>query len=188
MTEAVGPVGGGGALRALRGLVSPPVVGGVTVDWDELYEGTGVRLPDDYREFVAAYGGGEFNSYMAVIIPPAEGYPYGGQWYGVPELIDLEAHVDVPVWLHGVKVLSYAGDADGDEVFWTCAAEDPNAWGTLVYKRQHKAREDPWKRFSMGMVDFWSALFRGEIESPFSSGSFPGGNPTYKNWRESDYL
>jgi hypothetical protein len=181
--ENTGPKG---ALRELQALVAPPTGGGDVVDWEQLYESSGVRLPDDFKQFVASYGGGEFNSYMAIIIPPAEGYPYGGEWHGVPEELDLNVRAEVPTWLRGLKVLSYGGNVHGDQIYWLCNSEDPNAWETLVFKRQHQALEEPWKRFSMGMVQFWVSLLRGDFESPFSLRTFPGVSASYTNWREDD--
>ncbi|MFF1798793.1 hypothetical protein ACFVXQ_32045, partial [Kitasatospora sp. NPDC058263] len=46
------------AITRLAALLGEPSAPGDTVDWDELAQTTGLRLPADYRDFVALYGGG----------------------------------------------------------------------------------------------------------------------------------
>lgn len=49
----------------------PQVNGDVSRDWSELEEGCGFALPDDYKEFVSAYGPGCINEQLYLFHPRA---------------------------------------------------------------------------------------------------------------------
>jgi hypothetical protein len=45
-------------MARLQQELPPPPSGGDTVDWDDVYEQSGLRFPMHYRDFVSVYGGG----------------------------------------------------------------------------------------------------------------------------------
>lgn len=56
-------------LSELLGL--PQINGDANRDWSELEEGCDVTLPDDYKEFVSAYGSGCINEQLYLFHPRA---------------------------------------------------------------------------------------------------------------------
>ncbi|WP_369387244.1 SMI1/KNR4 family protein [Streptomyces sp. CG1] len=65
------------AILSLGQVLEAPPIGGDHVDWDALFEESGLRLPEDYRAFVEVYDGGEIDEYLSVSTPPVAESAYG---------------------------------------------------------------------------------------------------------------
>ena len=172
------------AVAELTRVMAPPAQGD-EVDWERVRELSGVAFPEDYRDFVATYGGGSMDDLLVVLTPPVPGSAYG-QLLDKPVLPPAGERYPYPYPPHPEPggLFPWGSTATADDVFWLCEGDDPDAWVTVVRKRQAHHGEEPWKRFDGGMAEFLLALVRGEFPNPFSQRGFPSARPEYLGWRE----
>jgi hypothetical protein len=172
------------AVRELARVMEPPESGD-QVNWKKVSEESGIVFPADYRNFVALYGGGEMDGLLGISTPPV-----GESFYG--DLLEMSVlppadeyyPYPYPPYPKPGGLLPWGSTSLGDDVFWLCEGDDPDAWVTVVHKRHAHHREDPWKRFDGRMAEFLLALIRGEFPNPFSQSGFPDPHPKYVGWRE----
>ncbi|MGW2867039.1 SMI1/KNR4 family protein [Kitasatospora sp. NPDC001225] len=174
------------AVTRLSALIGEPGTPGDSVDWDELARTTGLRLPADYRDFVALYGGGELDEYLGVSTPPVDGSPYGD----LVDALDFDPRQEpaaptgtAPEDLEKGRLLPFAGSANGDVVFWLCDTRDPDGWDVVVFRRQHRYGEAAWVRFAAGFGDFLAGTLDGTLPNPFGDSGFTRTPHTYRHWR-----
>ena len=173
-----------GGLARLVSLMAPPAAGGDVIDWSAL-ERQGACFPGDYKEFVAAYGGGDIDDILSIDTPPVPDSIAFMEGLKPWETDLAESATDPSV---KVRVLPFGHSLDGDVVFWECRSEDPDDWKILVFKRQHGPYESAWRRFDYGMVDLLAAVIEGSVRDVFSTANLPGSPPVFRNWRDSPYL
>lgn len=174
------------AVELLQGLMAPPPEGGDAIDWDRVAADSGMRFPADYRDFVAVFGGGSIDDYLAIHTPPIEdswlsgllGWtsPFLDEWHlrHLGELVtDPEQH----------QMFGVGDTPTGDDVMWPRGSTDPDEWKILVRAR-HPIRDTPWTFFDGGFVEFLVALIRGELDDPLAVRGFPAVPPRYIGWRE----
>ncbi|MGW2256168.1 SMI1/KNR4 family protein [Kitasatospora sp. NPDC001660] len=175
------------AITRLSALLGEPSTSGDAVDWDELAQTTGLRLPADYCDFVTLYGGGELDEYLGVSTPPVAGSPYGDLIDGLdfdPREEPTSPTGTAPEDLEAGRLLPCARSVNGDVVFWLCDAQDPDSWDVVVFKRQPVYGEDRWIRFEAGFGDFLLGTLRGTLPNPFSDRGFARLPHAYRNWRQ----
>ncbi|MFJ3221653.1 SMI1/KNR4 family protein [Kitasatospora sp. NPDC086801] len=169
-------------------MLGEPSTLGDTVDWDELAQTTGLRLPADYRDFVTLYGGGELDEYLAVSTPPVAGSLYGDLVDGLdfdPREEPAAPTGTVSEDLEDRRLLPFASSANGDVVFWLCDSQNPDTWDVVVFKRQPLYGEERWIRFEAGFGGFLLGTLGGTLPNPFSDRGFAEPPHAYRNWRQS---
>ncbi|MER7701298.1 SMI1/KNR4 family protein [Kitasatospora sp. NPDC097605] len=161
---------------------------GNVVDWAELERETGLRLPADYRDFVAVFGGGELNEYLAVRVPPAEGLPDGllleGLGFDPRDAPPSEGEAGVEELSEEGRLLPFATTANGDVAFWICDSLDPESWDVAVFRRQVPYGTEPWRRYGMGFGEFLAGALDGTLPNPFSDGSWNLPPHEFRNLRQ----
>ncbi|WP_369185920.1 SMI1/KNR4 family protein [Streptomyces sp. Y1] len=149
-------------------------------------QATGLRLPADYRDFVALYGGGELDEYLGVSTPPVAGSPYGDLVDG----LDFDPREELvptgtsPEDLKEGRLLPFARTSNGDVVFWLCDTREPDSWDVVVFKRQPRFGEERWIRFEAGFGEFLLGTLCGTLPNPFSDRGFAEPLHAYRNWRQ----
>ena len=167
-------------------IVDPPVQGGDHIDWDRVAEGSGLRFPADYRDFVAVYGGGTIDDFLTISTPPVPGSVYGnlltrGRGHVNERVVrELAGVVDDPA---AYPLLAFAATSGGDEVLWLCDNPDPDKWRILVRGRHTVNR---WSVFNLNLLNFLLAMICGELANPFSQSGFPASPCRFTGWREED--
>ncbi|MEU6239192.1 SMI1/KNR4 family protein [Kitasatospora sp. NPDC047058] len=175
------------SITRLSVLLGEPGTSGDAVDWEELAQTTGLRLPADYCDFIMFYGGGELDEYLGFSTPPVVGSPYGDLIDG----LDFDPREEAAA-LTGIapkdpeerRLLPFARSSNGDVAFWLCDALDPDSWDVVVFKRQHHYGEEPWVRFAAGFGDFLAGTLDGTLPNPFSDSGFARPPHVYRNWRQ----
>jgi hypothetical protein len=166
-------------MEALRRLLPPPATGGDDVDWDRLAESTGWVFPQDYKEFVRVYGGGDIDDYISVSTPPVPGSFYDDLLQHVDGIDAGLVHVE-PKLLLGTPpphAVLFACSGGGDYAYWLLRGA-PDEWQVLVLH----ARNQRCDLFEGGMVEFLVAALSGSIDC---MGGFSGEEThRYTNWKE----
>ncbi|MFF3947068.1 hypothetical protein ACFYYN_19870 [Streptomyces sp. NPDC001902] len=156
------------AVQRLIQLMPPPHDGGDMVDWNQVLEDFGWRLPNDYRDFVAAYGLGAISDSLGIGTPPFAGYPYGEHLlYERP-------------YPPSDNLLCWGTNEGADDFHWCCTNADPDQWTVAVITRS-QSRYD----YDLGMVDFLVHLVSGRITPPLNA-RLTIDPPTFESWREEE--
>lgn len=159
-------------LREAVSLLHADREAGDSVDWEARAAELGVAsFPDDYREFVAAFGAGSLEDSLFVSIPrpasPATPLTVGrlpddvlrsdsmSDWQDSAEASGFDLQ-DMLVW----------GETNGaDTLCWVTSGPDPNHWPVEVWARQGGG----WAVYDCGMVEFLLRVLRADFrECPFS--------------------
>jgi hypothetical protein len=175
------------AIRELNDLVPPPEGGGDSISWEAHFPGLPAGLPEDYRNFISMYGGGTLDGYLIVASPAME----LANRSAVPKMEDallrpidlkyLGSYSDTPA---SMRLFPFAFSGSSDAVYWHRDSDDPNSWRVFVRMRHPAPRENAWRFYDFGAVEFMVRWLRSDIENPFGSDEFPTGDPSYENWRE----
>ncbi|CAN3985902.1 SMI1/KNR4 family protein [Kitasatospora purpeofusca] len=172
----------------LSGILGISEARGDVVDWEEIARSTGLRVPADYRDFVAVFGGGELNEYLAVRIPPVEGRPESrlleGLGFDPREEPQPGGGAGAVELSEEGRLLPFATTINGDVVFWICDSLDPESWDVVVFRRQVSYGTAPWRRYGMGFGEFLVGALDGALPNPFSDDSWNLPPHEYRNWRE----
>ncbi|MBC7274807.1 MAG: SMI1/KNR4 family protein [Streptomyces sp.] len=173
------------AVRGLMELIPPPSSGGDEIDWDALAELASSELPEDYRDFVAIYGGGEIDEYVAIATPPVQESAYATLLDGLGPALSEDDQPELESRLPGsspARLWAFGSTASGDAIFWHCHGP-ANEWRVVVWKRQVLYDESRWEVFNGGMAEFLLAAFSGAID-PFSEYGLEAESHHYLSWRD----
>ncbi|GGZ90461.1 SMI1/KNR4 family protein [Streptomyces echinoruber] len=165
---------------------------GDTVDWEAAAAELGVPgFPDDYREFVAAFGAGSFEDSLFVSVP-RPGNPTAPLAVGrLPEdaLQDdgMSVWQDPAVSRHRLQDMLVWGRTNGaDALCWVTSGPEPNRWPVAVWARQNGG----WAIHACGMAEFLLRVLRAEFaECPLSVTTLWGrGTARFLNFRDEERL
>jgi hypothetical protein len=158
------------------------------LDWAMVEESLGVRLPSDYKSFMAVYGAGSIgDDGLGVLAPLPVDYP---QWDPesiqdyTPTMRDIwEFEGGVPgVSLGSEAVLAWGVGANANDLGWLMSDPDPDNWPVIAARRHGTPY---WAMFDCGMVDFIRRLMLGEFdECPLSDASLWRRPSPFVHWRE----
>lgn len=151
-------------IQALVAVCPPPDRPRGQVDWGQVENDLGTRLPSDYREIVEVYGSGTFNDFLYLFIPNA---PYGAieltkqpdRWRRSLGVL-RDAGMEVPYPIEGDEALVSIGlTDDGDVLYLHPVGEDPDRWPLVVHPRH----DDEWYEHPAGLADFLARLLSGTV-------------------------
>jgi hypothetical protein len=164
-------------MSALDDLVSlmPPSVSGSpqTPPWHRSSSEIAIEFPDDFKEFVRAYGFGSINDYLHLV--PIYSEPadlYSGFRGFVKRTLDIGANSpDGDLGDSGPSLypadgglVLWATDDGGDLYFWLREGANSNLWPVMVWLRGSAE----WRRFDDGMAACLLAILREEFPWPGS--------------------
>ncbi|WP_405456626.1 SMI1/KNR4 family protein [Streptomyces sp. NBC_00101] len=173
------------SISRLKLVLPPPTAGGDFIDGEEVWGPGDTERPHDYKSFVAIYGGGEIDEYVAVLKPPVPGSPYGDLSLDCDHFIPHEEQVDLAAKSPGgvaPRLILFASTASGDGVYWLACGE-AEEWRVVVWRRQSAYGESRWIFFDGGMIDFILSVLEGDSE-PFSMVGLGEGPHEFTSWRD----
>ncbi|MFH9426446.1 SMI1/KNR4 family protein [Streptomyces sp. NPDC017529] len=149
--------------------VMPPHAGAGDsgIDWVDVENAWGTRLPGDYRRFITVYGEGGLNNFLAVLSPRTTG-DNGLESEMAQETANARGEWE-PVPVGGpdaVPLIAWGVDANGDILCWLTTGNDPDQWPVAVWGRH---ADTPWTVYECNMAEFLVKMFRAEFaECPLS--------------------
>lgn len=171
------------SLERLRQLVPPPQAPPAVPDWAATEGRIGRALPQDFKELVEAYGGGDFDGHLSLLVPPPTrtGSEIAGYNDGrMDELNDLwEITENRPAVLDGPGLLlvTWADTIDSDSVNWLVEPGlSPQEWAVAVLDADLGACEI----YRMTGTEFLAGLLSGEIDSPILSHHLQAGGHVFR--------
>jgi hypothetical protein len=167
----------------LSQLVPPPATVARDRPWDRTEGRLGRRLPQDYKELIGTYGGGEFDGYIGLLVPPpvrngSEIAEYNDD--RMDELAGLWAIADNrPAELadDDLVLVAWADTIDSDTLNWLVRPGQPaEKWPIAVLDADLGQCEI----YDMVCTDFLAGLLSGEIDSPVLSHQLSPGPRTFR--------
>ncbi|MEU9165767.1 SMI1/KNR4 family protein [Streptomyces sp. NPDC048424] len=151
-------------------------------DWGEVERTLAVELPDDYKELIGVYGGGNWDDYLYVLEPecPNEHYDLL-KWakFQFEDLEDLWKFEKKPTELEaeGSRVIPWATTDNGECLYWlVLPGLDPNEWTVMV----NEARGPRWEHHSVSCTQFLASALDGGLKSNILSSLFPSATHKFR--------
>ncbi|MFC1413036.1 hypothetical protein ACEZCY_08980 [Streptacidiphilus sp. N1-12] len=147
------------------------------INWSAVARRFGHGFPDDYMDFMGAYGPGAINDSFSIGSPVLiEDSSWPPRFIG--DITSDGLHL-----LDGVGPgVAWGEDCAAAYVFWNAEGRDPNEWTVSVVGRTG-SRTD----FSFGMADFLLYLLRSRTED-IPVALFSPESPRFMHWREEGRL
>lgn len=159
------------SIARLKKLIPPPehpTEIGTNKQWEAVEKELGTPLPEDYREFVFAYGTGLFANLYRVL------NPFSVSKYSaiVPVLEMMRGSWDqiespYPLFPDQGGILSWGNDENGNEYFWLVKGK-PDEWKVV----QNNTRGTGFKEQKCSMSEFLVGILEKKIK-PLASGGYP---------------
>ncbi|MGP8304491.1 SMI1/KNR4 family protein [Streptomyces inhibens] len=133
------------------------------VDWAAAEAQLGTSLPEDYRAFMAVYGGGSIDE-LGILSP----IPTGDGWQtsisdlttGLRNLWDTDGGVP-GIALGADRVLPWGSGCNANELGWLMTGSAPDLWPVVVWRRHESPH---WALFECGMAEFLRRLMTAEFD------------------------
>jgi len=136
----------------------------------------GVKFPQDYREFVHAYGSGSIEDFIRVLNPfsASDRLGFVPRAKKLCDILRGLREMDIvpyPVYPDKGGLLPWGWDDNGNNLFWLASGK-PDKWSTVLGAgRGHK-----WERFNYPMTTFLAKVLTGTVTSDIWPGDFPDKN------------
>ncbi|GAA4485207.1 hypothetical protein GCM10023191_009490 [Actinoallomurus oryzae] len=155
-------------LDRLRRLIPPPAGDGHHRDWAAVEERLGLPLPQDYKDLVDVYGGGQFSDHVGLLVPPPTRIGSELVTYNDGHMGDLDSLWSIlddrPAELAAddLRLVVWADTIDADSLNWLVRpGEPPERWPVAVL---HCDLGDC-ELYPMTCTEFLAGLFSREFES-----------------------
>lgn len=151
-------------------------------DWCEVERVLGVGLPADYKNFIHAHGGSNWDDYLYVLEPDCPNENYDLVTWARNQAEDLEdlwrfEKKPAELEVEGSRVIPWATTDNGECLYWLVRPGlDPDQWTVMV----NEARGDRWEHFSVSCTQFLASSLDGELRSSLLSSSFPSAGHEYR--------
>ena len=123
--------------------------------WAAIEGELGTALPQDYKDYVAVYGSGDFMRHLTVFLPKswsanlrlgAQVKLFPWKFYDVSK--DVVGNLPYPLWPEPGGLMVFGGTSGGDHLFWLMRGATNEA-----------------QMFKCGMTDFFTGIATGTILS-----------------------
>ncbi|MEV5944822.1 SMI1/KNR4 family protein [Streptomyces sp. NPDC051994] len=162
-------------IAEIVGLMPPHDGAGYVADWMSMERAWGLSFPNDFKAFVAAYGDGSMENYLAVLVPEeAGGEPAGDVADTTDDARATWEETGPPPGSSDSpeQLVAWGADGTGDLLCWLTEGGDPDQWPVAVYHRGY----DAWRIYPCSMTDFLYRMFCGEWDEHPLSGTPLWGN------------
>lgn len=141
----------------------------------------GLRLPDDYKQFIAQYGGGSLARFIRLCSPGSnietanlvdmarsdwDGYAFHKKNF--PDIFSYPRYPDAG------GLLPWADTINGDVIYWLTEG-DCNSWPVVIFERGGTEHYN----YGCGMATFFGRLIKGEIQGDPFPDNVPFGRGEY---------
>lgn len=160
------------SLEALLDLLPPPDRPTPTpIDWDSIEHQVGLRLPEDYKQYVEVYGHGLINDELVVLTP------YGTRDYDIVDgsVLTLDADRAAAEYFppefpyrffpEDPGLFPWATTGNGDYCYWLVVDGAATVSSPVVVKETRGGWESVWQ-FDGGMCRFLTDLLSGRVDVP----------------------
>lgn len=162
-------------LSSVLSLPEAPIERGHTDRWPAIEQGMRIRLPQDYKDYVDAYGTGYIAEFIWIFNPFSEKASLNLKEQMHPRLsalqeIKRQLPNDVPyrIWPELGGLLPVGATGNGDCIYWLTAG-NPTQWPILV----NESRGPDWATFEMPLTEFLTGILRREIVCNIFPPDFP---------------
>ena len=146
----------------------PPTATPVSKDWDAVEGRLGTPLPQDYRDLVDTYGGGQFDAHISLLEPGSPGEVYDlfvdndGLMSDLEKLWNIGLEKPEELQEAGSRVVAWATTDNGENLYWLVRpGQRPADWTVMV----NEGRGPLWEHFSMNCTGFLLSILSGVVES-----------------------
>lgn len=172
------------SIEALAQLIPPPPFpkeNGAHQSWVPVESKLGLRLPSDYKQFIAVYGSGSIAGFISLF------NPFTNNRYirlldqiedrteaakAMKPLFSVQFPFDLYPQTRGL--LPFAATGNGDCLYWLTEG-DPDSWSVIVVD----SREPEWERFNMNTTTFLAEIISKKRLCSIFPRSFPPSNATF---------
>lgn len=155
-------------LDRLRRLIPPPAGGGGHRDWAAVEGNLGLPLPQDYKDLVDVYGGGEFYGHIGLLVPPPTCIDGDlvqrnrSHMRTLKDLWSVTKNRPAELAVDDLQLIVWADTIDSDSLNWLVRpGVPPERWPVLVL---HCDLGDC-ELYPMTCTEFLVGLFSREFES-----------------------
>ncbi|WP_338686568.1 SMI1/KNR4 family protein [Streptomyces acidiscabies] len=171
-------------LTRLTELLPLPSTGGQTLAWDTAETTLRTTLPTDYKELIAAYGGGAIDNYLLLLEP---GCP--NDVYDQLKISAEREEANASLWQYddkpaemetdGNRLVCWATTDNGEYLYWLVQpGDDPDSRPILING------DSDWERYDMTVTRFLAAALDGDITSEVLWSQFPQPQHEFRPARE----
>lgn len=171
-------------MKYITDIINPPIIPLEAPDrcqWASIETSLNLRLPEDYREFVATYGTGAVDSFLWVLNP-----------FSKNENLNLVSQVDdrldaqrrffeesgkispYPLYPSMNGLLPWGVTDNGDVLYWQCKGS-PSAWPTIVCD----GRSSRWQETQLSFSQFLIAVVTKTLTVEAFPVDFPSDPPEF---------
>ena len=157
------------ALVRLMPLPAEPLDPGKPDGWQSIELQVGLRLPSDYKAFIAAYGSGSVAEFLGVFNPfsdnPHVRLPEAAAAnHEIYREIRTSEHIPFPIHPEPGGLFSWGQTDNGDVMFWvTDPPDEPDRWAIAI----SEVRGPGWFRHPGPLVRFLREWLTGDAIVPF---------------------
>lgn len=171
-------------LTRLTELLPRPSTGGQTLAWDTAETTLRTTLPADYKELIAAYGGGAIDNYLLLLEP---GCP--NDVYDQLKISAEREEANASLWQYddkpaemetdGNRLVCWATTDNGEYLYWLVQpGDDPDSRPILING------DSDWERYDMTVTRFLASALDGDITSEVLWSQFPQPQHEFRPARE----
>ena len=135
--------------------------------WAAIEGELGTALPQDYKDYIAVYGCGDFMQYLSVFLPKSwtVNLRLGAQVKLFPGIFrdvskDVVGNLPYPLWPEPGGLMVFGGTSGGDHLFWLMRGA-PQDWPVVVWYRATNETQ----MFKCDMTDFFAGIATGTMLS-----------------------
>jgi hypothetical protein len=172
------------SLDRLLHLVPPAIAAGHR-DWAAAEERLGRRLPQDYKDLVGVYGGGDFDDHLGLLAPPptrcgSELTDYNaGRMIDVTDLWAISKNRPANLAGDDLLLVAWASTIDSDTLNWLGkTGQSPEDWSVAVLDADLGECE----LYPMTCTEFLAGLLSEEITSEILSHHLSSEGHTFRSY------
>ncbi|ARU54294.1 hypothetical protein OLMES_0187 [Oleiphilus messinensis] len=171
-------------IENLKHILNPPLDPLETdTDWDPVENQLGIKLPQDYKDFITSYGTGSVDSFLWIFNPFSKNQNINlfkclETYREVFEYLDKNTSEIAIFSLFPAArgLLPFAATDNGDVLFWLVDG-DPENWSIVI----NDARQDEYEKFDVSLVAFLTDILSNKLKSDVLPVGFPTENPSFRS-------